>query len=98
VEQEGQLRFARLRLAACLSLFMIVFVKPRGRISPTQQHSRWWAGQWMKRATICRGKEECEHVLDRHRRLTKLEEQADCFQVLHAGAVYRDLRAQRKVG
>jgi hypothetical protein len=28
----------------------------------------------------------------------KLEEQADCFQVLHAGAVCRDLRAQRKVG
>ena len=26
--------------------------------------------QWMKRPTIYRDKEECEHVLDRHRRLT----------------------------
>jgi hypothetical protein len=25
--------------------------------------------QWMKRPTIYRDKEECEHVLDRHRRL-----------------------------
>jgi hypothetical protein len=44
--------------------------------------------QWVKRPTVYRDREECEHVLDRHRRLTnsknkqiavKFYKQAECI-------------------
>jgi hypothetical protein len=54
--------------------------------------------QWMKRPTISGDKEECEHVLDRHRRLTNSKnkqiavnfyKQAQCIAA-------DDLRLKRK--
>ena len=59
-----------LRHAAALTLVgWYLMMPPTGRDYPLGNVDAPLS-QWLKRPTIYRDKEECEHVLDRHRRLT----------------------------
>ena len=60
----------RSRHAAALALVgWYLMVPPAGRDYPMGNVAAPLS-QWLKRPTTYRDKDECEHVLDRHRRLT----------------------------
>jgi hypothetical protein len=60
----------KLRHAAALALFgWYLIIPPTGREHPMGDVDAP-LGRWVKRPTVYRNKDECEHVLDRHIRLT----------------------------
>jgi hypothetical protein len=77
---------SRRHAAALAVLGWYLMMPPTGRDYPMGNVDAPLS-QWMKRPMIYRDKEECEHVLDRHRRLTnsknkqvavKFYQQAQC--------------------
>ena len=59
----------RRHAAALVLVGWYLMVPPTGRDFPMGNVDAPLS-QWLKRPTVYRDKDECEHVLDRHRRLT----------------------------